>query len=224
MTQARGDDAQVVQRPGLARRIAELAVQVQHPAQVVSPPNVAALAKVDQSQVVHRIGLGAQVAGPAGGLPGVGVQGDGLGVVAALIQVAEHGRRQAGGVPGPAIPGRVPGHADQGGALAVQPRPRGAGIGHRRQPGHRTARGRPAMAFGREQQVHRGGGRAQVVIEQPGQRRLMFPAAILIRGQSPGVGPQQVMQAVSARPGAPDQVRPHQRLQVSADFRGSASC
>jgi hypothetical protein len=165
VTQARGDDAQVVQRPGLARRIADLAVQGQHPPQVVSPLNVAALAKVDQGKIMHGLGLGAQVAGPAGGLPGVGVQRDGLGVVATLVQVAEHGRRQARGVPRSAVSRRVPGHADQGRPLAVQPRPRAAGIRHRRQAAHRIACRRPPMTFGREQHVHRGGGRAQVVVE-----------------------------------------------------------
>jgi hypothetical protein len=209
VTLARGDDAQVVQRPGLTRNVADLAVQVQHPPQVVSPLKVASLPQFDHGQVVLGLGFGAPVTGPPGSLAGVGVQCNGLGVVATFVQIAEYGRRQAGGVARPVVPGRVRSHADQGGLLAVQPRPRAAGIRHRRQAGHRTARRRPAMTLGREQHVHRGRGRAQVVVEQAGQRRLLLLAAVLIRGQRPGVGSQQVMQAVTARPGVPDQVRPH---------------
>jgi hypothetical protein len=72
------------------------------------------------------------------------------------------------------------------------------------------------MVLGGGQNVHRHGGRAQVIVEQAGSRRLQLIRAILGSGELTSVSTQQVMHAIPAWPGRLDQVRPGQLIQQSA--------
>jgi hypothetical protein len=79
------------------------------------------------------------------------------------------------------------------------------------------------MPLGGEQGVHRSGGRVQVVVEQAGQRRPPLLFAVLVGGKLTGVGAQQVMHAVPARPAGLDQVRAGQLVKhVAGPLKGGA--
>src|SRR6202522_4493616 len=74
----------------------------------------------------------------------------------------------------------------------------------------------PSMALSGKDRVHRRSGGVQVVIEQAGLRRPPLLLAVLLGGEAAGVGAQQVMQAVPARPGGLSEMRSGQLLQQPA--------
>ena len=210
------DIAQVVQRARLAADVAGAPEQHQGPMEEDRCLLVITQAEVNTAEVGQCGRLGGAVPDLSRGA-GVTVDGDGLGVVAARVKVAEHGGRQAGGMTGPALVGGVPGGGDQSGPLSVQPGPGRGGL-HRRGRGGRRWPGMRGQAAGarREQRVHRRRGGVQVVVEQAGQRCPPFGFGVRGRGELARVGAQQVMHAVPARAGGLDQVRPGQQVEQPA--------
>ncbi len=145
------------------------------------------------------MGFGGAVADMAGGLARAAVDGDGVRVVAAYVEVAVHAGGQGGGVAGPAMDGGVHGHRDQGGAVGIEPSTGGGGVGQLRGGESRWRDAGPAVLLSRVQDVHRGGGGGQVVIEQAGQRRPPYWFSVLVADLSGGVAAEQVMHAIRSR-------------------------
>jgi hypothetical protein len=70
-----------------------------------------------------------------------------------------------------------------------------------------------AVDLGRKQEVHRGAGSVQVIVEQPRQRRLPLLLSVLSLGELTGVGPQQIVHGVPVRARLLYQVRPDKLIQ-----------
>ena len=207
------EDADVAEGADLAGAVAGLAVQGQSLLHVRGGLRLAALAQAQDTEVDQRLGLGGAVACLACGEAGVAVDSDRLGVVTAVVEVTKQGRCQAGGMAGPAVRSGVHSDRDQGGPFGIQPGQRRRGVGHRR----RRAGGRkdagPPVPLARQQRVHRGGGGAQVIAEQAGQRHLPVVLGVADGGEFAGIGAQQIMHAVPARPGELSQVRAGQHIE-----------
>src|SRR5689334_8022596 len=124
---------------------------------------------VGGAEAVQSVGLAGQVAAAVGGLVGVAVHSQSVGVVPAS-EGAEQGCGQRGGVGGPAGVGGGGGGGDEGGAFGGQPGPGGVRVDQVRGGGGGGRDAGPAVGFGRVQGVHRGRGGGQVEVEQPGQR------------------------------------------------------
>ena len=85
--------------------------------------------------------------------------------MALSVEVAEESRGQPGGVPRPALLGRVYGGRDQAGPLAVQPRQRLGRAWELRDGRGWCGDARPTMTLGWERCIHRDRRGVQVVIE-----------------------------------------------------------
>ena len=106
-TQLKVENTQVAQRADFPGAVAGLAGQGQALLQVCGSPRVVALAQVEDTEADECFRLGGGVAHVARGEAGLAVDSDRLGVVAAIVKVAEQGGGQAGGMAGPAVGGGV---------------------------------------------------------------------------------------------------------------------
>ena len=209
------DNSEVAKRGGLAGLVANPAEQCYGLPQVAGGLLVAPLHEEHVAEVTQRSSLSGAISATPGGPQGVAVNGDRLGGAAGALKIGEDRGGQAGGLAGPAACGHSRGGSHQVVQFGVQP-------GRRR---HRAAYVRrdaclggmrPLVTAGGEQRVHSGDGGLQVVIEQTGQRR--SPALIMVcravtvlpvaSGVLPGIGAEQIMHAVPARPGGLYEVSP----------------
>jgi hypothetical protein len=112
-------DAEVAQRAGFAGLVAGLAVDRQGLLEAVGGLLVAALPKVDNDEALQCFRFSGAVTGLARSSPGVVVDGNDLGIVAASLEVSEQGGSQAGGVARPAAGGGVRGDSGQNGPFSI---------------------------------------------------------------------------------------------------------
>jgi hypothetical protein len=116
-----------------------------------------------------------------------------------------------------------PAAATRVGPFGSQPDPRRGRLGDGRGGDCRRGDAGPARAPSGIRGVHRCRGGVQVVVEQAGERRILFLAAVAGACEFAGVGAQQVVHPVPAWLGRPDQVRGrgcperlgHSRVQVA---------
>lgn len=155
---------------GLPGPVASLLEQRQGALEVAGGQLAAALPPVDASKPVQRGRFGGPVTSLVSGRAGVLVDGDGLGVVAAAVEVPEQCGGQPDGMRGPAASGGVHRDRRQGGQFGIEPGARRDGIGDWRRGGGRCGHAWPAVMFAGEQHIHRCPGGVQVVVEQAGQR------------------------------------------------------
>ena len=215
--QPRLGGAEVAQRTRLPDVVADLPEQHQGLLQQVGGLLVPAESQVDGAKAVQRLGFAGLVAGQPGGVAGVAVERQGVGVVAAE-EVAEQRRREQHRVRRPAVPGRVAGRRDQRGPFGVQPGQGGVPVGERRDRCRGHVEPWPAVRLGRVQHIHRDHGDARVIVEQPADRRVPLGRGVLGRGQAGGVRAEQVVHAVPGGPRRMDQVGAGKRGEQDADL------
>lgn len=196
--------------------IADLAEQIQRLSQVPGRLLITLLPPADATEVGQGRSFSGEITDATGGAAGFGMNGEGVGVMAARLEIAVYGASQADGMTGPAVGRAAGGSGDEYRPLAIEPGARGGGIGYRRNGHGRAADVRPKMPLSRHQGIHgscRGG---DVVIEQPGQRGVSLGVG---GRQVSRIGPQQVMHTVAAGAGLVDQVGAGEHVEQTASLR-----
>ena len=201
--------------PGLAAPVAEVAEQLQRPAQAEGRGLVVPGPFLHHAQFGEGPGLAGTVPGSARGGQGGLAEGDGLVPVALVMQEVADREQNTYAVRNAPVGGGVIDAGVQVGAFGSQPRDRLFARAQFRWPVWLGARRWRAAEGGTPGGVSAGGhGGVQIVVQQPVDRGLPV-RGVVAGGKSPGMLAEQVVQAVSAAGRLADQVLVMQLAQAS---------